>query len=415
MRTVFPRAAALAWLTLASGTAYAQTLPVAPLPEPSPEPEAGAAPAPGAVAVPAPPRRRAWDYDLAAGGTYDSNVDFVEGGDSLYAVEPRASLTRLIWGPRGEMRLRGSGRWVHYPEDPDRSRGYADLTLEGTYKASPRTTLNLNASFELGYTDSSATLRDQGLALPLDQTRTVSAGLGLKRRLGARTTLRLGARGLLTEFDAPELIDGTSVRGTVALEQAFGARSTGAVVYSFEQVLADDGGDAYVTHYASLQWTRVLTRHSALLLEGGVGYTPDPARAGLARKESFFGGASLTRELGRASLLAYVRHEVTPAFGTGGSRPQLRSGLQADVPLSRRFTFRLSGTYVAGEEPEDVGRFPASLDATAALGWRVARAFEVTAASGYRRREGTGGLPAVDAWTAGLFLQVARPTARSER
>ena len=83
--------------------------------------------------------------------------------------------------------------------------------------------------------------------------------------------------------------------------------------------------------------------------------------------------------------------------------------------MSRRFTFRVSGTYVAGEDPEDVGGFPASLDATGALGWRVARAFEVTAASGYRRREGTGGLPTVDAWTAGLFLQVARPTARSEQ
>ena len=415
MRTVLWRVAALAWLTLAAGTASAQTLPVAPLPEPSPEPEAGAPATAGSLAVAAPLRRRAWDYDLAAGGTYDSNVDFVQGGDSLYAIEPRASLTRLIWGPRGEMRLRGSGRWIHYPEDPDRSRGYGDFSLEGTYKASPRTTLNLNASFELGYTDSSATLRDQGLALPLDQTRTVTAGLGVKRRLGERTTLRLGARGLLTEFDAPELIDGTSVRGTVALEQAFGARSTGALVYSFEEVLADDGGDAYNTHYASLQWTRVVSRHSALLLEGGVGYTPDPERAGLARKESFFGGASLTRELGRASLLAYVRHEVTPAFGTGDSRPQLRSGLQADVPLSRHFTFRVSGTYVAAEEADDASGFPASLDASGALGWRVARAFEVTAESGYRRRGAFGGSPSVDAWTAGLFLQIARPTARSER
>jgi hypothetical protein len=159
----------------------------------------------------------------------------------------------------------------------------------------------------------------------------------------------------------------------------------------------------------------VLTRHSALLLEGGVGYTPDPVSAGLARKESFFGGASLTRELGRASLLAYVRHEVTPAFGTGDSRPQLRSGLQAEVPLSRHFTFRVSGTYVAAEEADDASGFPASLDASAALGWRVARAFEVTAESGYRRRGAFGGSPSVDAWTAGLFLQIARPTARSER
>jgi Putative beta-barrel porin 2 len=416
MRTVFPRLAVIAWLALAT-QAFAQTLPVPPVPEPSPEPEEGAAPAPGTPAVPAPPHRRAWDYDFGVGGTYDTNVDFVdaEGGNGLFAVVPRASLARLFWGPRGETRLRASGRWVEYPEQADRGRGYGDFGLDGTYRTSPRTTVRLNASYELGYTDSSATLRDQGLTLALGRTSTIAAGAGLVHALGARTSLRLAARGLRTGFEAPELFDGTSARGTVALEQAFGARSTGAVVYALEEVLADDRGPAYATHYASLQWNRVLSPRSALLLEGGIGYTPDAERAGLSRKESFFGGATIGREVGRASLTAYVRREVTPAFGTGVSRPQLRSGLQADVPLSRLVTFRVSGTYVAAEEEVAAGGFPASLDASAALGWRVAPAFEVTAESSYRRRGALGSFVPVDAVTAGLFLHLSRPPASRRR
>jgi hypothetical protein len=416
MRTVLKRAGALAWLALAADFTAAQTSPVPVVPEtveadPS-EPPPGAAPA-----VPLPARGRAWDFELGVGGTYDSNVDFVdpEGGDSLYAVVPRASLTRLFSGPRGEMRLRAAGRWIQYPEDQDRSRGYGDFGLDGTYRSSPRTTWRVQSGYELGYTDSSPTLRDQGLTLALGETRTLTGGLGVTRKLSARTSLRFGARALRTEFEAPELFDGTSLRGTVAFEQALGARSTGAVVYAFEEVLGEDGAGSYNTHYASLQLTRVLTRRSALLLEGGLGYTPDAERAGLSRKESFFGGASLGREVGRASLTAYVRREVTPAFGTGVSRPQLRSGLSADVPLSRRWTLRLSGTHVAGEESAADTVFPPSLDGFAALGVRVARALEITAESSYRRRGAAGAFPAVEAWTAGLFLQLSRPAARAGR
>jgi hypothetical protein len=45
----------------------------------------------------------------------------------------------------------------------------------------------------------------------------------------------------------------------------------------------------------------------------------------------------------------------------------------------------------------------------------VARALEITAESSYRRRGAAGAFPAVDAWTAGLFLQLSRPTAKAER
>jgi hypothetical protein len=416
MRTALGRAAALAWLAAAGEFAAAQTSPVPVVPETA-EAEA-AAPASGTASpVPLPPPRRAWDFDLGVGGTYDSNVDFIDpdGGDGLYAVVPRASLTRLFAGPRGDLRLRAAGRWIQYPEDQDRSRGYGDFGLDGTYRSSARTTWRIQSSYELGYTDSSPTLRDQGVTLALGETRTLTGGLGVTRKLSARTSLRLGARALRTEFDAPGLFDGTSLRGTVALEQALGARSTGAVVYAYERVLGEEGDDSYDTHYASLQLTRVLTRRSALLVEGGIGYTPEAQRAGLSREESFFGGASLSRAVGRATLTAYVRSEVTPAFGTGVSRPQRRAGLQADLPLSRSWTFRLSGTHVAGEEAAAGGVFPPSLDGYAALGVRVARALEITAESSYRRRGAAGEFPAVDAWTAGLFLSLSRPAAKAER
>ena len=111
----------------------------------------------------------------------------------------------------------------------------------------------------------------------------------------------------------------------------------------------------------------------------------------------------------------HVGSEVTPAFGTGVSRPQRRSGLQADVPLSRSWTLRLSGTHVAGEESASAQVFPPSIDGYAALGVRVARVLEITAESSYRRRSAAGAFPAVDAWTAGLFLSLARPAAKAAR
>ena len=400
-------------LSLATGV-HAQTLPVPEVPSEETEPTDPTQPAD----VPAQkrPRPPAWDYEAGVGGTWDSNIGFVQAeGDDGVAVIPRASLSRVFWNPRGEMTLRASGRWVGYPDQSDRSRAYGSFGLDGGYRSSPRTSWRFGASYDLGYTDSSQVLQNQGVQLAVSETSTLAADLGLVRRLGARTSLRVGGRFFRTEFESPELFDGSSLRGTLSLEQGLGERSTGALVYSLENVMGGEAGDAYFTHYGSLQWTRVVTRRTALLLEAGVGFTPDAARAGLDRETSFFGGASLTREVGRSSLSLFVRHEVTPAFGTGVSRPQLRAGVGLDVPLGQKWEFRLGGTYVAAQEPDSPGGYPHSSDASGALVFRVARALAVSAESAYRRRGSSFGTPAIDGVSAGLYLTVRRPGPRVPR
>jgi hypothetical protein len=207
------------------------------------------------------------------------------------------------------------------------------------------------------------------------------------------------------------LIDGSSVRGTVGLERQLGNRSTAAVEYSLEYVRPDQPDTSHLTHFGSLQWTRVLSQRSALLLEGGASTTPDAARAGLDSKQSFFGGASFTRQLRRSSLTLFVRREVAPAFGTGLSRLQLRTGLRASVPMGRAWELRMLAIHV---EPENLGDAELadarSDDAFAALGRRLGRRLEVSAEARYRRRGAAGTFPALDAFRAGLFVTLLGPS-----
>jgi hypothetical protein len=210
------------------------------------------------------------------------------------------------------------------------------------------------------------------------------------------------------------LIDGSSVRGSVGLERQIGNRSTAAIEYSLECVRPDLAGTSHLTHFGSLQWTRVLSQRSALLLEGGASDTPDAARAGLDRKATFFGGASFTRRVRRSSLTLFVRREVAPAFGTGVSRLELRGGLRASIPMGRDWELRMLASHV---QPDDAvaaqGAGAMSDDAFAALGRRLGRRFELSGEARYRRRGATGSLPAIDAFRAGLFLTLLTPSGRA--
>jgi hypothetical protein len=407
--------AVLMLVTLARGV-HGQTQPLPEVPTQPEEPSDESA-APLGGAVPVAQRPRAWDYEAGIGGTWDSNIGFLqEEGDDGVAVVPRASVTRLFWNPRGEVRLRASGRWVGYPDQTDRSRGYGNFGIEGTRRASARTSWHFGASYDLGYTDSSQVLKDQGILLAISRADTIAADIGVTHKLGRVTSLRVGGRLFRTEFDAPELFDGSSIRGTVTLDQGLGDRSTGAIVYSLEDVLADQvGGGGYLTHYGSLQLTRALNPRTALLLEGGLGFTPDAERARLDRKVSFFGGASLSRQLGPSSVSAYVRREVTPAFGAGVSRPQVRMGLAVDVTLGRSWDLRMGGTHVLEEGADAAGGYPASSDAHVALACRFARALALSAESSYRRRGATVEVSAVEGFSAGLYLTVRRPGPRLPR
>jgi hypothetical protein len=172
-------------------------------------------------------------------------------------------------------------------------------------------------------------------------------------------------------------------------------------------------GRFYLTHFGALQWTRILSPRSAFLLEGGSSYTPEAGRAGLERSASFFGGASFARQVKRASLRVILRHEVTPAFGTGVSREGLRLSMEAVVPMGRDWEFRFDAGHVPQGTHEVAAPAPGSSNAWAVLGRRLGRHLELTAEGRYRRRGALDTLPEVEAFRAGLFLSLLSPAGRA--
>jgi hypothetical protein len=420
MKPPFGRALAVFALAAPLG---AQTLPLPPPPAPADEevavPGAGAVPgAPGAAARPQGEGSltmsglRRWEYALGAGVGWDSNIDFlIPDGPEGVAVVPRAGLARTFWGPRGYLRATASGGWTGYPEHEDLSRYYGDAGLEGRYRPSPATEWRLGAAYGIGHSDSAQILLQQGVLLPLVRTQSVAGDLTLSHQFTSRTGVRVNARYYQTTFEAPGLIDGQSLRGTAGLERTLGSRTRMALRYGLENVFSDEAGRSYLTHFGSLEWTRTLSPHSALLLDGGASYTPDAERARLERQENFFGGATLTRDVGRSSLTLFVRREVTPAFGTGVSRLELRAGVSARIPIGRAWELRFMGTHVDPDTPPEVDQaYGSSAEGSAALGWKLGRRFEVTGEARYRRRGEAGSFPRIDAIQAGVYVTLLTPS-----
>jgi hypothetical protein len=355
---------------------------------------------------------------------YDSNIDFrVPDGPSSRAISARGSLARVFRSPRSDLRLGGTGSWHGYPEESELNRYNVNLGLDGSYRPSLNTTWRANASYGLGYSNSSPILSDQGVLLPLVKTRTAAGGLGVTRTLGLRTSLRLDGRIYRIEFDQQDadtlgLVDGQSLRGTANLERRFGLRDSMAIEYSLEATLArqppeaveGDGGRYYLTHFGSLQWNHVLSPRSGFLLEAGASYTPEAVQAGLERRESFYGGASYSRQVKRSSVELFARREVAPAFGLGVSRVTNRFGLSATIPMGRAWSLRIGGTHMQPENPEGATfSYGTADEAFVILARRLGRHFEVSSEGHYRRRGATGAFPEIEGYQVGVFLSLGGP------
>ena len=244
-----------------------------------------------------------WEYVLGVGVAWNSNVAFLrpDGLDST-AVLPSAAFARILSGPRGQLRVSAAGRWDGYPAQDILSRFYFGAGLRGDYRVSTHGRLEGDLRYDLGYSDSSPVLIEQGVSLPLVKTRTLDGELGLTQQMGSRTSLRISGRVFHTEFEAPGLIGGSSLRATVSLQRKVAARDTTAVVYALEGVLSSASqSSSYLTHFGSFQWSHALTDRTAVLFEAGGGYTPEASQAGLGRSGSFYGGVTLARRIGRST------------------------------------------------------------------------------------------------------------------
>jgi hypothetical protein len=409
----------------------AQTLPLPTLPPQEPRADPSRRTTPTSTESPeAPPdtvtastRPRPWEYGFGMGVGWDSNISIrgPDGPDGL-GLSPRANLARTSWSPKGQFRLGASGRWVGYPEYKELSRWDADVAIDWSHRPSVGTSWHAGAAYTHGYSDTSRVLSEQGVLLPLVQTRTLSGSLGVTRSLGRRSSLRVDGRVYGTLFDQSEagaasLVDGLSFRGTAGLHRATGSRNTLALVYSVEAVngrelaaTSEAGDDSYLTHYGSLQWSRLLSPRHGFLLEAGASYTREAAQAGLQRSEGFFGGASYSREVKRSRVTVYARREVAPAFGLGVSRVESRFGINATIPLGRDWTVRLAGSHVEPDTPEAAaGTYSAPDDVSFVLERRLGRQFQMSAESRYLRRGATSVSPVSEAFRVGLFLSLVSP------
>ncbi len=408
--------------TVLATAASAQTLSLPTLPpEPPPEVET---PTPGQeapethAAAPGTSHDR-WEYNLAVGAGYDSNIDFrVANGPSSWAVSPRGRLARVFTGEGGELRLGVIGSYHHYQQADAFNRYNAGVDLGGNYRSSLTTTWQAGAAYDLGYSDSSPILTDQGVLVPLVRTRTAAGYLGVSRTLGRQTSLRLHGRINRVEFDQQDalargLVDGQSLRGTSALDRKLGEHDSASIEYSLgatlsrQTALDANGRSYYLTHFGSLQWNHVLSPRSALMLEGGASYTPENEEARLQRRVSFYGGVSYRHRLRHSDLTLFVRREVTPAFGLGVSRVQTRFGASAMFELGRDWTLQLRGTHIMFESSdENAIPYGTPDEASVRLSRRLGRHFSFSGEGRYRRRGAAGAIPAVDAYQVGLFLSL---------
>lgn len=220
------------------------------------------------------------------------------------------------------------------------------------------------------------------------------------------------------DAEALGLVDGQSIRGSASLERKLGPHDTAAIQYALEGTLSgqptdavDGAGSHYLTHFASLQWTHILSPRSGFLLEAGGSYTPNAELAGLGQQASFYGGASYRRQVKRSDIALVARREVTPAFGLGVSRLENRFGLTATIPIGRAWTLQVAGTHVKPETPEGASvTYSTPDEVSVSLGRRLGRLFGISAESRYRRRGATNTYPAIDGFQAGVFVSLLGPT-----
>jgi hypothetical protein len=365
-----------------------------------------------------------WQYSLGVGAGYDSNINYsVVEGPSSWAITPRGGLSRTFTSPRGSLGLSAWGRYLHYTQQTDLDRYYANVGVVGTHRPSLSTTWRAAVAYGLDYTDTSPILTDQGVLLPLVKTHTGTGSLGWSRTLGLRTSMRIDARYYYTHFDeqdaaALRLVDGHSLRGTIGFEHGVGMRDGLGYVYSVEAARSrssplleeTNGRSYYLTHFGSLAWNHVLSDKSGLLIDAGVSYTPESAQAGLARRASFYGGASYSLQTRDSSFSASVRREVAPAFGLGVSRVVNRFGLGATFSLGRAWILHVDGTYVLPENPEGaLNSYGSRSEAFVRLARRLGRHFDISGEARYRHREGAAGFPDLAGYQAGLFVSFFGP------
>jgi len=371
---------------------------------------------PQAAGSPTVGRSRVWDYSLVGGLGWESNVGpELSSGPSDLVGQLRGRITRIVNRPRSSVQFSGAGTGYLYRQQTNWNRADLSLDLDASRTFLPRTTGTISLGFSYDHSDTSSVLADQGVLLPLTRTVNYSAGAEATHRLSRRTGIR--GRIDVGRLDLPEsdIYQGTSsLRMTVALDQRLGTRETVSVVLSSESTGGDQTDDAsrHRTRYLSLQWQRLLSPYTAVLVEGGPSYTADYARAGLDQQWGFFGGVSVRRAVRRSRLTAFYRREVIPAFEFGGLRYVDRFGLNAATPLRQAWWLTLASAYTQDAGSDEYDGRQSRIDASFTLDKVISPRLRLLAEGRYSRQAAYGLVPELDAFQAGVYVEFVPSTDR---
>ncbi len=381
--------------------------PTVPTPTP-PRPgaaEPGAPERPPVVSKAVPPR--AWTFSMGLGVGWDENIDAsVANGPSSWAGVLSARLSYLHYRPNGQIRVSAGGSATGYRDFHEYNRPNGGGSVDGRWRLARDVDASLSAGYAYGHTDNSDWLMDQGLLYPLSPMQTYTGSARLSWRVAGRTSMYADARGVRTDFESAGLSTSNSARVSVGLDQAIGKRDSLGLESAWERAWEPEQLE---TLFASAQWRHTLTPRTGIFLEGGVSWTTGSPPDKLARGNNFFGGASLSRQIGGKSIInAGYRREVVPVFGIGGARLVDRFNLAFSATLGRSWLAGFGATYALESDPASGGSF-STVYSDASLGRRLGRYWSLSVAGRYRRGETAAALR--EAYRVGAYLSW-EPTAR---
>lgn len=393
--------------------ALAQTQPIPQIPapietSPSGQDQASVPPGPGLA--------QGWDYSLGVGLGYASNVSLeLTDGPSDYGGVLRATLARTLRSPKGEARLSARGIGYLYAEQKEFNSLNGDVALDLSRRLSTRTTGSLALALSSDQTQDTRILLEQGILLPPTRTVGYMGTAGVTFQSTVRTAWRGTVQADRLAFpDSATLSTSSRLRMSGGLDRRLSQSNTLSFEYSAERAGRPDAvssttSPVYWTHYGSSQWGHQVSLRTTFLLEAGASYTPEGVQAGLQGPWSFFGGASLNRQVKRSSLRAYYRREVIPVFGVGGLRLADRVGFDANVPFGQRWSTNLGGTYAGTAQSVTEGERQSTTDAYAVVSARASRRLWLQATGRYLRRSAIGLIPGLDDYRGSLSLVLAPP------
>jgi hypothetical protein len=285
------------------------------------------------------------------GGWWETNPRRLpDNDDSAFGNTLTAGVSYLQRSRHGQFSFSGGGAYRQYYSDSDLNRFNGNAGLGLSQRLSSTTNFLLRDTFDTAYARDQAFLTESGLLLPQVRTLTNRAFIGLTQQLAPLWRAGVNVRHEHVDFDAPELVDGGQLSGSVNFARQVATASTVALSYEVRRSAYVDS-PALITHTVSASWAgRLGPRWNAAAAAGAsrlVGITWTPYIA-----------ADLSARLRNGSLMMRYSRSVSEAYGLGQARVADLFSFNLSRVLSRRFDLVAGYAFGLSSDPQgDAFRF----------------------------------------------------------